>query len=499
MSPKANGCVLAIDWGSGSVRAAAVDLRGRQVGFEQAPLVPDTPPELAPFGKEFRPEKVWRLVVKVVRGALKGARVKGSQVLAVSATSQREGIALLDRDGHELYLGPNIDVRALLEGQVIDQEHGGEVYRTTGHTPSLLFAPARLRWFAQHRPGLFHQVRWVLPLDGWITFRLTGEAAAERASAGEAGLLDIRRRAWARDLLGRLDVPAQALPPLVDAGAIVGGMTRKAAGEFRLPVGTPVVAGGPDTQCGLLGMGVIAPGQIGIVAGTTAPVQMALSQPAMDAAARTWTGLHVLPERWVLESTVTDAGGAYRWLGEILGEGAADPFESLEKLAAKAPPGVNGVVGHLGPRLGDMSDLSPRWGGFLFPVPFFVGPVERGHLVRGALENLAFAVKANIAQLEAISGCAPPGVALGGGMARSRVLAGMLADVLGTEVSRFRTHEVTAAGAAMCAAAGAGVYLTAWGRPAPRWLGGQHRRGPISFERWSTKSTTSGGRRWAMV
>ena len=42
---------------------------------------------------------------------------------------------------------------------------------------------------------------------------------------------------------------------------VVGTVTKKAAEECGLAVGTPVVAGGLDAACGTLGAGVIHPGE----------------------------------------------------------------------------------------------------------------------------------------------------------------------------------------------------------------------------------------------
>ncbi|MCH7554214.1 MAG: hypothetical protein IIC82_09495, partial [Chloroflexi bacterium] len=198
---------------------------------------------------------------------------------------------------------------------------------------------------------------------------------------------------------------------------------------------------------------------VGVVAGTTAPVQMTVEHCLVDDAARTWSGLHVTPGMWIIESNAGDAGGAYGWLAATTfsseGEGA---FATMDRLAARVPPGANGALAYLGPRLANAADMSPRWGGLLFPTPFIVGPVDRGHLARAALENLAFAIHANVNQLQSIAAAEVEKVYVGGGMARGRAFLPIVAGVLGKQVCHSRTYEVTALGAAMCAAAGTGCY-----------------------------------------
>jgi autoinducer 2 (AI-2) kinase len=453
--------LLAIDLGSSRVKCIVASNRGRILGQSSADWAPETPTDVAPWGKEYDPARTWQLIAGLVRRALKSARVRASQVTAVGATSQREGIALLDGQGDDLYLGPNTDVRAFFEGQALDDERGADIYIVTGHAPSFLFAPAKLRWFRDNRPELFERIHTVLSLDAWVTHRLCGALSIERAAAGEIGLLDVGSGDYPTNLLSDLGVPRQTLPELVDAGTVIGRVTSAASTATGLAAGTPVVAAGPDTQCGLLGMGAAQCGDVGIVAGWSAPVQMVLDKPEVDEKGRTWSGLHLLPKTWILESSATEAGGAYRWIADMLAvTGTQDPHGTIDRLAGRTPPGAEGVLAFLGPRASDMRDIGPRWGGLLFPVPLTAGPVGRGQLFRATLENLAFALKANVGQLERIADVPVRQIGFGGGLAGGRTLARILANVLERPVRHFRGAEVTALGAAMCTATGAGLFAT---------------------------------------
>ena len=454
--PNASPLCLAIDLGSSSVKCVVVDGRGRQRGSASSAWRPLSPPDVAPYGTEYPPQRSWRLIARTVRQALADAGLRGAAIAAVAVTSQREGIALLSSNGEALYLGPNTDARAFLAGQALDDAHGDAGYRTTGHAPSFLFAPAKLAWFRDNRPAIHARVRHVLPLDAWGAWMLTGALAVERTAAAEIGLLDIAANTWATALLQRLDVPAALLPPLTDAGQRIGGVTPAAARTTGLTAGTPVIAAGPDTQCGLLGMGVTEPGQVGIVAGWSAPLQAVVSGYTLDERGRTWSSRHLLPSRYVIEANTTEAGAAYRWLSQTIASASTDA--AIDRLASREAPGAGGVLAFLGPRAGDMRDLGPRWGGLLFPVPLSAAPATPGKLFRAALENFAFAVRANLGLLREITGSSPAAPHFGGGMARCATLSRIVADVTATAVLRYHRHEVTALGAAMCAAVGAGAY-----------------------------------------
>jgi sugar (pentulose or hexulose) kinase len=452
--------LLAVDAGSSGCRAIVFDTRGRAVSSAAQEWSYEVPPDLAPMGKEFDAAKLWGIICKLIRQSIKKAGVAPVEIVAVSSTSQRQAVVFLDREGHELYAGPNTDLRAIIEGFTIDDEHEEEVYRITGHKPSLLFTPAKLKWFQTNRPQIYEKIASVLSLSDWITFKLSGERIAEISSVGDIGLLDIGDERWSGRLLEMLRLPSGIYPPLVRAGTCVGAVTAQAGKQTGLLKGTSVVAGGGDTQCGLLGMGMEHEGEVGIVAGWSGTLQMITSRPVIDAGRRTWTGCHIVPGNWVLESNAQESGGAYRWLKGLLFDPSAkgDTYALMDELAQDVPPGAGGALAFIGPTRMDMTRMKPSLGGLIFPVTPSVTNTERKHLIRAALENLAFAFKANCLQLEEISQLRLRKVAIGGGLSRSRSLVRILADVLDMPVNSFDVAEVTACGTAMCAAAGAGVY-----------------------------------------
>ena len=451
--------VLAIDVGTSTVRCLITDPLGQPVSLSSQPWSYQTPEDLAPMGHEFQPEELWRTLCQVIREALTEAKIRPEHIRGVSATSQREGAVFLDQKGRELYAGPNIDLRALFEGIAIDDEFGAEVYALCGHKPSLMFVPAKLHWFKINKPEIFNEINSVLSICDWVAYRLTGELACELSSASELGLVDIKQRLWSNKLIERLNLPRSICPRLSNAGSKVGMVSARAAAETGLSAGTTVALGAADSQSGLLGLGVVQQGQVGVMAGWSAPVQLVTDRPIFDTEGRVWTSCHALENLWILESNAGEAGNAYRWLKEnLLGDDSPDGYDLMEEMARSVPPGAEGTLALLGPDLMNMEKLGLRWGGFLFPLPLSFSQINRSHLVRAVLENLCYAIKANYLQLEEIAEIGMGAVSLGGGLSRSLCLAQMLADVLDKPVLVPQNKEVTALGAAMCAAAGAGLY-----------------------------------------
>ena len=278
--------VLAIDAGSSGCRVLVFDVAGSAVSSACHRWTYDSPPDVGPLGREFNPAAFWGAICHVIRESVSQAGVRPSDIVAVSSTSQRHGVVFLDKEGNELYSRPNTDLRALMEGFSIDAEHGGELRRITGHSPAFLFAPAKLQWFKANRPAVYDRIATLLTINNWILYRLSGRRVAEPSGDSDTGLVDIGNLCWSPDLQKTFDLARGVCPEMTAAGTCVGAVSAEAADQTGLATGTLVVVGGADTQCGLLGMGVKDQGQVGIVAGWSAAIQMVTDGPIFDPSGR---------------------------------------------------------------------------------------------------------------------------------------------------------------------------------------------------------------------
>jgi sugar (pentulose or hexulose) kinase len=454
----ADSCLLAIDAGTSGGRCLIVDERGRVVACTSEAWSYQSDPEAGPQSREFSTDAFWSILSNLVRRALAESGLKVDCIASVSATSQRQALVFLDGQGRDVYAGPNQDVRALTEGLALEAKHGERLYASSGHWPAFLMAPARLHWFRDHRPDLFERVATVLTLADWVLYRLTGERVGERSLAGEAGIVDITFRDRDEGSWRRMGLDGGLLPPLVSSGERVGLVTRAAAAEAGLAAGTPVYAGGPDSQCALAALGAWRPGDTAAVVGWSGAVQTVTAEPITDPARRTWAGLHLGEGRWVAESNVGEVGGLWRWWVEMLVGQGPEALAEADQLAGRALQGSGDVLALLGaaplsPRL-----LGARLGGLLFPVPLVLKRPSRDSLLRAVLENVAFALRGSLETLEAVTGMSAAELRLGGGMSRSATFVRLLADVIGRPVLVADLAEASALGAAMCAAVGAGIY-----------------------------------------
>jgi len=454
----ARACVLALDAGTGSGRAALFTLDGTLVAMAHRRWAFTTPPALDPFGKEFVAEEFLGRLADATHETLEMAGP--CEVRAVATTGLRGGSVLLDGAGQVVAASPIQDVRGIL---VVGEVDGAvpDLYRRTGHTPTWLFPLARLTWYRSEAPELFARVATLLSIDEWLSFALCGERRATPSSAGDSMCFDVDARGWDDEILARLELPRSLLPAVLEAGDVVGLLTRDAATRFGLPPGVPVVACAGDTQAALLGCGALSPGAIGLVAGTTAPVMAVTGATVWDPKASLWTGCHPLRGRWVVEGNSGRAGSSYEWVLDLLEFQGDRRYADAEKLVASAAPGSNRSFAFLGAEPVDLSRLNPsRPAGFLFPAPELGVAVGRPELLRATLENVAFAVEANLRRIEAATPLGSAELAMTGGLGASDAFAGIVADVTGRPVRRGAHPQGAALGCAACAAVGAREYST---------------------------------------
>ncbi len=440
--------ILVIDAGTSAMRALLVSVDGsvEPVGIE--PWQVFVPDDAAPFGREFRAGSVEASLRRLLAAA---ARVR-ERIAAIAVTGQREGMAFVDAGGDEVLSSPNIDARASAEGFAIDAAHGDVVYAATGHLPSLMLAPAKVRWLAANRPADAARVAHVLPLVDWLAMLLTGVPCMSRSLAAENGLLDVRSNELPASLLELLGIDARRIPPVSPEGTIVGTVMANAVAL----AGLPVVLAGADTQCALVGMSALAPGDAGVVAGWSAPVQLVTASAVFDCERRTWTGLHVLPERWILESNASETGRAWEWLCGLLG---LAPLEA-ELLASTAASGAGDAMAVLGARAMNAAQMNAGMGALTMPLPLVMAAPDRSEVLRSVLESTAYAIRANLEQIETVAHVVTDRLRLGGGTSRSPLFAQILADVLDRDVIVAARAETSAVGAAIVASMAVGMHVS---------------------------------------
>ena len=463
--------LLSFDAGTGGGRCFLVNAVSGEFFSSHREWSYQVPKDAPPGGVEFHPQEFWNILGSLCRETLDKANIHPSAIYGVSSTSQREGMVFLDRAGKEVYAGPNLDLRTTREIDKFIEEQAYKIYMSSGHWPIPMFAPYRLLWFKREKPEIYQDIGTVLLINDWILYRLSGEKASEPSNAVETLLFDIRGRNWNLELIAELGLRTDIFPTVVPSGQKIGEVTPEAAEITGLEPGTPVVTGGADAQCALIGLGVTMPGEIGAVLGSFAPIMMITQEPLIPLqGAETWSGLPLTPQYGILESTAMSAGQSLRFLRDFLFgaekliiekilQQPLTSFQYMDQLAQEAEVGAGGISSFIGADIPDYKRL-----GFSDVLSFVlpqsqVGKVSKGDLVRATYESISFAIRGNIERLEQIirSGTSSE-IRAAGGCTKSAILPQILADVTGYTVKIPVCKEASSLGAAIAAGVGSGAF-----------------------------------------
>ncbi len=456
--------LLALDAGTGSGRAVLFDEQGRQLAASAREWTHRSEPEY-PGSMTFDRDHNWQLLVQCIRDVL--TAVPDANVAAVTTTSMREGIALYDEKGEELWACANVDARAIQEVKDLrakDPELEYQLYLRSGQTFALGAAP-RLLWLKRHRPDIYERAAYVIMLSDWVATRLGAPPTVDPSNGGTTGLFNLATRRWDPEIAVACDIRPDLLrAPVAEAGTVIGEVSAKAAEETGLKAGTPIVMGGGDAQLGTIGVGAVRPGQAAVFGGSFWQQEVNLDAPLADPTGRIRMNFHAVPGQWQAEAIVFFPGIAVRWfrdtfVPDIKAQAQAkgmDPYALLEAMAAEVPPGSYNII----PIFSDAMDYM-HW---RHAAPSFLNlPLDADLPIRAALfraleENAAIVTLANLRRIAEVTGEFPSHVIFASGASKGPLWCQILADTLQIPVHTRVVKEATALGAAICAGVGVGLY-----------------------------------------
>ncbi len=451
--------LMSLDLGGSGGRATLYNWETNELYASTCAWGFDPDPSAGGYAVDLGCEAKWNALCAAGRDVLGKAGAGPQDIAGISTTSMRHGTVLLGKDGRVLMATPNNDARAISESIELQGARGDELYQRTGHIPNPVIMASRLLWVKNNHPEMLDQAAVVLTISDWMAYRLSGMAVSEPSQAGETCLFDLEQSCWAEDIIASLDLPVAIFPRIVIPGTKIGGLTEQAAAELGLQPGIPVGAGGADTQLGLLALGVTTTGQLGVVAGSTAPVMATTATPKIDPNKHTWSGMHVVPGVFIVESNAGGMGTSLEWLSGLLYSDSPLPVAALSGDAAKCGPGAGGVISTLGAQVFNASALGIPIDGLTFSTMIVPSGKEgRARFARAALEGMAFGMRANAEQALAVAGTKPDRVYIAGGMTRSDLLMQISADAFNLPLTSGYGQSATGFGAVICAAVAAGLY-----------------------------------------
>jgi glycerol kinase len=464
--------VLALDQGTTGSTALVVDQGGHVLGRGYRE-VPQHFPQ--PGWVEHDPDEIWAVTLAAAREALGNSRASRKDIAAIGITNQRETTVVWDRaTGRPLYQAIVWqDRRTADRCRQLDR---AMIAEKTGLVPDPYFSATKFEWLLATlgRPtgAVFGTV------DSWLVHKLTKGRAhvTDPSNASRTMLYNIDRHAWDDELLGLFGVSADMLPTVMPSSGVFG----MADAEWFGPE-IPIAGIAGDQQAALFGQGCFTSGTAKSTYGTGAFLLLntgarrvhshkgLLTTIGCDAAGA---------PAYALEGSVFIAGAAIQWLRD--GLGIIANAKETEQLA-RSVDSTGGVV--FVPALTGLG--APWWEaearGSIFGL---TRGTTREHLVRAALESMAFSIKEVLDAMSSDAGLTLHDLKVDGGATANDWLMQFQADVLGFPVRRPDVLDSTALGAAGLAGLATGVWRTAQDFMAARHYA-EFAPGSMPAEQWN--------------
>ncbi|NSW57918.1 MAG: L-fuculokinase [Armatimonadetes bacterium] len=453
---------IVMDCGSTNATVIAVDPEGRIVASASRPSS-STPQPGCPEGWI-----IWDLEAVFARlcDACKEvvAQIPSDEIVAVTLDTCGADGAPVRADGSLTY--PVIcwqDSRTEPLAETFgDRMSPWEAFAETGYQVIPFDSLLRLIWLRENQPDALETADCFMMFAGLLSHLLCGEKSIDPTAAGTMMCMDMAKRDWSAKMLALAGLDAGFFPRWVEPGEVIGAVHAAGSAASGLPVGTPVVAAGHDTQFAAVGCGG-KPGEAILSSGTWEilmlrhnrfePTRFGFEEGLIyecDAEPGLWN-----PQLLMMGS------GVLEWLRDLLyGDVAqrSDAYGVMIGEAQQLSPGAGGVtlVPSFVPSTGPTRKFGTR--GTVLGLEL---DTRRGHVYRAALEGLSFQMRHALETLAEATGFQPASVRVVGGGSKNALWNQIRADVTGLPVITTEQQEATALGAAMFAFVGAGVFANA--------------------------------------
>ena len=409
---------------------------------------------------EHDPNELFESCLETTEELLELAEAHPRSIVAIGITNQRETLVMWDRRTGEPVANAIVwqcRRTASLCEELKNRGLESSVRRKTGLPIDAYFTGTKIRWLLDNIPDGQRRAEGGQlacgTVDSWIMWNLSNKAvhATDTTNASRTMLFNIDTLDWDDDLLDALSIPRAILPEVRSSSEIYGYV----AGDLSAGQPIPIAGVAGDQHASLFGQACFETGMAKNTYGTGCFALVNTGTTRVDSSfgLLTTLGWTVNGETtYALEGSVFSAGSTVQWLRD--GLGVISTSAESEDLARRVPDsgGVYVVPAFSG--LG-----APHWD--MYARGTIVGLTRgttRAHLVRAALESIAFQTRDVVDAMAMDVGEAPSSLRVDGGGSANRLLMQFQSDILGTRLERSAVKETTALGAGYLAGLGVGFW-----------------------------------------
>jgi len=448
--------IMAIDQGTTGTRVMLIDASGK-VAAKAYSEFPQIYPQ--PGWVEHDPEVIWNTTLSVMKQALSESSIQPSDIIGIGITNQRETTVLWEKDTikpvHNAIVWQCRRSASICD-ELKARGHGPLFQEKTRLIIDAYFSGTKVKWLFDNVPGLKDRARKgeiaFGTIDTWLIAKLTGGRihATDHTNASRTLLFNIHEKKWDRDILALLDIPPEILPEVVNSAEIIGNTDPEILGG-AIPISG--IAG--DQQAALFGQGCFLEGEAKNTYGTGCFLLLNVG----DTKVVPKSGLILTlacdengKPCYALEGSIFIAGAVIQWLRD--GLGLIENASQTARIASSVED-THGV--YMVPAFAGLG--APYWD--MYARGAILGltrSTTKAHIVRAALEGIAYQVKDLVSAFEESTGMAFSDLKVDGGASLNDFLMQFQADITGFPIDRSQYIESTGMGAAFLAGIATGFW-----------------------------------------
>ncbi|MDP7169916.1 MAG: FGGY-family carbohydrate kinase [SAR324 cluster bacterium] len=446
--------LLGVDGGTEGLRAGIFDVFGTSLAYASTSYPTQFP---APSWAEQDPNDWWDALGKSVRKAISDSGISVDQIAAMAVDTTCCSVVALDDSGNPVR--PALiwmDVRSAEQAeQMVATGDDALRINSNGSGPvSAEWMIPKALWIKQNEPYNFDRAVTICEFQDYINLHLTGRLGASINNVSTRWHCDYTENGVPKSLLEKLDLGelAEKWPQDVfRLGELVGRLTPRAAGHLGLTPDLPVVQGGADAQIGMIGLGVVKPGNLALITGSS-HLHLGLSKKPFHGTGIWGTYADaLLPGLHTVEGGQTSTGSVINWLKNLFGE---SDYEALNQDASKLPPGSENLIVQEHFQGNRTPHTDPNSRGAFHGLTLKHG---REHLFRAAIEGVAFGSELILDSMRT-NGFFPESIVVSGGATHSELWLQIHSDVSNLPLILTKNPDAPLLGCAILAAVGAEIY-----------------------------------------
>lgn len=456
----AKSYILSIDQGTSGTKAIIFDEFGNIVVKATQPLKSYYP---TPSFVEQDPQEIYTSVIEAVKSCIEMFNNEFpnevNNIISCGISNQRETFVIWDKNGNPLHNAVVWQCKRSVDICERLKEHNLEstINATTGLTIDPYFSASKVMWLNEHNEAVKDAIKnnnaYFGTVDTWLLYKLTQGASykTDHTNASRTLFFNIYSLKWDKELLKIFNLEQLNLPEVTHASDHFGVSTFD--GVFKNPLPITGIIG--DSQAAFFGEGCFTNGMAKATLGTGSSILYnteTINQQTTNGMLTTIGWSTNQQVNYALEGVIVSCGSTIEWLKNQLN--IFDSYADIEPMAISLPSN-EGV--YLVPAFSGMGApyWQKDWKASVHGVTF---GTTKEHLIRAALESIAFQIKDVIQSIENETQTSLKELKVNGGITANQFLMQFLADLLKTPITNMGITDVSAWGAALISGLGAKLW-----------------------------------------